>query len=147
MAAPELRYVLDQNLAPVGEAIALVRDDVASPGSGRLPEVPWGMADPDWIPIVARLDLIAVTRDKLNKTATGEVEALLEHGLRVVRLTGKRELTKWGSSSSSPRRARRVVGSPRAGDRSRWERSLGSEDPARRGGRRAEAHSDLASVR
>lgn len=80
----------------VGRALALVRTDVVHPGHPGLPEVPLGALDTDWLPIVGQRGLVVITRDRRLGTKTGELRLLRQHAVRVIALTGKRDLSKWG---------------------------------------------------
>ena len=72
-----------------------MRDDVLHPGHRLLPEVPLRTEDPDWLPIVAARDLIVLGRDKRIRYKPGERRLWLEHGLRVVALTGTKDMSTW----------------------------------------------------
>ena len=94
MAEHDLRYFVDANMMAVGKALAAARWDLVHPGHPLLPTVVAETLDHDWIPVVGALDLVVITRDQFRKN-TGEKEALLQAGLRVVRLVGKKDASKW----------------------------------------------------
>lgn len=83
---------MDENLLPVGRALAVVRRDVVHPGHRLLPEVPTGTDDVDWVAIVGGHGLVAITRDKHIRTRPAERLALVESGARLVCITGKANL-------------------------------------------------------
>lgn len=91
----EPRFFVDENVIGLGRALAEARDDVLHPGHPDLPDVPRGTLDPDWLPTIAALELIVLTRDKRMRYKPGERQLLLEHGLRVVALTGTKNMTTW----------------------------------------------------
>lgn len=90
-------FFVDQNMLPVGWALAAVRDDVLHPGHDDLPQVPLGTKDPVWLPIVgaAGLDLVVLTRDGNIRRKPGELTLYRDHGVRSFTITGKRELSMW----------------------------------------------------
>ena len=67
------------------------RDDVVYPGHLLLPEVPRGTQDLDWMPIVARMGWIALTRDRRIRSRPAELVVYREHGLRSVWIGGKHD--------------------------------------------------------
>jgi hypothetical protein len=82
----------------IGRALAAVRDDVVYPDHPDLPEIRRGALDVDWLPVVGRgaRDLVVLTRDKKIRTKSAEALALRDHGVRVIFLTGSKDLTRWG---------------------------------------------------
>lgn len=86
MAARGPVYFTDANALGLGKLLTRAgRQDVVYPGHPGLPDVRVGTPDLDWIPIVARLGLIVVTRDRRIRTRPAELRAHWEHGLRSVR--------------------------------------------------------------
>jgi len=90
-----LRFFVDENVIGLGRSLAMAREDVVTPGHPLIPEVPLGAIDPDWIPRVAQRDLVVLTRDRRMRYKPGERHLLLEHGLRVVALTGAKNMSTW----------------------------------------------------
>lgn len=88
----EPRFFVDENLLPVGRALAVVRRDVVYPGHPQFLEVPTGTDDVDWVRVVGERELIAITRDKHIRTRPAERQALVQSGARLVCLTGKANL-------------------------------------------------------
>jgi hypothetical protein len=72
----DLRYFVDESLMGLGKALAIARRDVVHPGHPLIPEVPVGALDTDWIPAVARRDLVAICRDRRIRTKSGELAIL-----------------------------------------------------------------------
>lgn len=91
----EPRYFFDENLLPIGRALAAVRGDVVYPGHRALPEVEQGADDVEWVAVIGAQGLIAVTRDRHIRTRPAERRAVLESGARLVCITGKQNLTMW----------------------------------------------------
>ena len=88
-------YFADENA--MGLAKLLIRehgrDDILYPGHGKLPEIPRGTLDLDWMPVVGRNGWIVLTRDRRIRTRPAELIAYREHGLRSVWIGGKRDHT------------------------------------------------------
>lgn len=84
-------------MLPIGQALALVRDDIVHPGHIELPQVPLGTKDLVWLPIVgsAQLDLVVITRDQAIRAKAAELAAFKANGVRAFFLTGKKDLTRW----------------------------------------------------
>lgn len=91
----EPRFFVDENVIGLGRALAEARDDVLHPDHDELPEVPMRTKDPDWLPVVARLDLVVLGRDKRIRRKPAERQLWLDHGLRVVELTGTKDMSTW----------------------------------------------------
>jgi hypothetical protein len=89
------RYFADENA--MGLAKLLIRDhdrdDVVHPGHPRLPEIPRGTADLEWMPVVGRNGWIVLTRDRRIRTRPAEQLAYWEHGLRSVWIGGRHDHT------------------------------------------------------
>jgi len=67
------------------------RDDVVYPGHPLLPEVPRGTQDLDWMPIVAQMGWIALTRDRRIRSRPAELVVYREQGLCSVWIGGKHD--------------------------------------------------------
>lgn len=87
------RFFADETDLALGRALARDRDDVVFPGHPDLPEVPRGALDDEWLPVIGRLMLVVITRDKNIRRRSGEKRAWLEHRVRGVVLTGTRSQT------------------------------------------------------
>jgi hypothetical protein len=86
-------YFTDENALGLGKLLRRSgRDDVLYPGHEDLSEVALGMADLDWMPVVADRGLIVLTRDKHIRTRPAELRAYLEHGIRSVWIGAKQDL-------------------------------------------------------
>ena len=86
-------YFADENLRGLGVLLRRAgRDDVVYPGHEELPEVPVGTSDVEWMHVVARMDMIVLTRDKHIRTRPAELAAYRELGIRSVWLGSKRDL-------------------------------------------------------
>lgn len=91
----QLRFYVDESAVGLGKAMAAARRDTIHVGHRLIPECPYGVLDPDWIPAVAQRDLIAIGRDKRIRTKPEEIRQLMDAGLRVFRIGGKRDLATW----------------------------------------------------
>jgi hypothetical protein len=87
---------VDESALGLGKTLAAARDDVVHVGHPLIPECPVGSLDPDWIQAVAARDLIVIGRDKRIRTRPAEVQQLVNAGLRVFRIGGKKDATTWG---------------------------------------------------
>jgi hypothetical protein len=93
MAVPGPVYFTDENTLGLGKLLRRSgRDDVRYPGHVALPEVPVGTPDLDWMPVIARLDLVVVTRDRRIRTRPAELRAYWAFGIRSVWLGAKQDL-------------------------------------------------------
>lgn len=93
VAGNEPAYFTDENLLGLGKLLTRSgRTDVVYPGHPDLPEVPLGAPDLDWMPRVAKRGLIVLTRERRIRTRPVELTAYREHGIRSVRVGGKRDL-------------------------------------------------------
>lgn len=93
MSTSGLTYFTDENALGLGKLLQRRgRADVVYPGHGDLPEVPVGTADLDWMPVVGRLNLIVVTRDKRIRTRPAELRTYWEYGIRSVWLGAKQDM-------------------------------------------------------
>lgn len=73
-ARPGLVYFTDENTLGLGKLLRRNgRDDVVYPGHEGLPAVPLGTPDLEWMPVIAELDLVVVTRDRRIRTRPAEL--------------------------------------------------------------------------
>lgn len=69
MAAPGWVYSTDEKTLVLGKLLRRSgRADVLYPGHDNLPDVPVGTPDLEWMPTLAKLDLVLVTRDRRIRT-------------------------------------------------------------------------------
>jgi hypothetical protein len=92
---PPLRFYADESVLGVGKALATARRDLVHPGHPLVPELPLGVLDPDWIPVVASKGLVVILRDRHIRTKPVERDLLRRHGLRAFWLAGKRDMDTW----------------------------------------------------
>ena len=90
-----LRWFVDETSLGLGKMLAIARTDVVHPGHFNLGNVPTGTADTVWMPIVASLGLVVISRDKRIRTKPAELAAFRAAGLRVFWISGKRDLSNW----------------------------------------------------
>jgi hypothetical protein len=93
--AAELRFFVDESALGLGKTLERARRDVIHPGHPLIPTIPPGTLDPNWIPEVASRDLIVIARDRHIRTKPGERRLLVEYGLRVFWIAGKKDLSNW----------------------------------------------------
>ena len=92
----EMRWFVDQTSLGLAKALAMLRGDVVYPGHRRgAAEIPEGCKDPVWMPVVARLGLVVISRDRHIKSKQGELEAYLALGLRAFWIAGDKDLGNW----------------------------------------------------
>lgn len=93
MSRPGPVYFTDENTLGLGKLLRRSgRTDVLYPGHEDLPEVPVGTPDLDWMSVLARLDLVVVTRDRRIRTRPAELRAYWEFGIRSVWIGAKQDL-------------------------------------------------------
>lgn len=86
-------FFTDENALGLGKLLRRGgRDDVVHPGHEGLPDVPLGTPDLDWMPVVATMNLVVMTRDKRIRTRPIELQSYWEHGIRSVWIGAKRDL-------------------------------------------------------
>lgn len=93
--ADGLRFYVDESALGLGKALAIARKDTIHVGHPLIPECPLGVLDPDWIPQIARRNLVVIGRDKKIRTKPVEIRELMAAGLRVLRIGGKRDAPTW----------------------------------------------------
>lgn len=95
MALPsDPAFFMDENLLGMGKLLMRAgRHDVVYPGHADLPEVPLGTPDLEWMPTVATRGLVVMTRERRIRTRPVELAAYRDHGIRSVRIGGKRDLS------------------------------------------------------
>ena len=87
------RWFADESVLGFGKLLARQRPDVLYPGHPKLPDVPLGALDVEWMPVVADLGLIAFHRDKKIRTRPLEVLQYRERGLRSIWFGGKKDMS------------------------------------------------------
>ncbi len=89
------RWFVDETSLGLGKMLAIARDDVVHPGHFSLPTVPTGTLDTVWMPIVAAMGLVVISRDKRIRTKPAELAAFRSAGLRTFWIAGKKDLSNW----------------------------------------------------
>jgi len=90
---PRPVYFTDENVLGLGRLLrGQGREDVLFPGHERLPGVPLGAPDLEWMPIIADLGLVVLTRDRRIRTRPAELNSYLELGIRSVWMGAKQDL-------------------------------------------------------
>lgn len=84
------RFFVDENDLALGKALREIHNDVVYPGHVELPEIPRGALDDEWLPVVASLGLVVITRDQRIRYRPVEKRLWMEHGVRGFVLTGRR---------------------------------------------------------
>ena len=95
MSASGLRYFVDECCLGLGKLLAIARQDVVHPGHRSLPDIPVGTLDTRWMPVVAQLGLVVISRDRHIRTRPAERRLFREHGVRAVWIAGKRDVSTW----------------------------------------------------
>lgn len=90
-----VRFYVDESALGLGKTLEAARKDVLHAGHKLIPECPLGTLDTDWIPAVARRDLIVIARDRHIRTRPQELRVFADAGLRVFWIAGKRDLPTW----------------------------------------------------
>ena len=91
------RFFVDENDLALGRALRVAHNDVVYPGRPDLPEVPRGALDDDWLPVVASLRLVVITRDQRIRYRPVEKQLWMQHKVRGFVLTGRRSQSTFDS--------------------------------------------------
>ncbi len=76
MSAPGPVYFTEENTLGLGKLLQRSgRTDVLYPGHEDLPDVQVGTPDLQWMPVLARLELVLVTPDRRIRTRPAELRA------------------------------------------------------------------------
>ncbi|MDZ7882210.1 MAG: hypothetical protein U5N53_04540 [Mycobacterium sp.] len=90
IAIGDVKYVVDENLLSLGNAMVAVRRDTARFSRAPVEELlPRGILDTDWIPIVGDRGWVMITNDRRLRTRPVEAQLAITHRLKVVHLHGK----------------------------------------------------------
>jgi hypothetical protein len=100
-----IRFYVDADLLGVAKVLVGVRADVTHPGDpggmgldglprAACPIAP-GAKDAIWIPKVAALGWVIITRDRHVQSRPAERRAIVDHGARVITLDARHALNKW----------------------------------------------------
>lgn len=105
MRPAAVRFYFDADILGLGKLIATLRPDCTYPGDRgavihRRERPPCLITstdtpDRDWIPLVAEAGYLMVTRDRLISRRVAEREAVVQHGARMVVLSGRDAKTTW----------------------------------------------------
>ena len=101
-----IRFYFDADVIGLGKLLVQVRADVTYAGDrggvgiDRRPRPPSpiipGVPDPDWIPKVAAMGWLVVTRDRHMLSRPAERQEIVQSGARHIRLDPSRgQLSKW----------------------------------------------------
>lgn len=95
----QVRFYIDADVLGLAKILVQVRPDVTYPGDPggvkfkrRRPECPIKTTQTDddiWIPTVTSQGWLIITRDRHIQVQPREIEAVREHGARMVRLVGE----------------------------------------------------------
>lgn len=94
MASPssEIRWFVDESALGLGKRLAAVRPEVIYAGHPSLPDLPLGLLDIEWMPLVAARSWVAIRRDRRIHTRPDEVKVFAGVALRTVWLGGKKDM-------------------------------------------------------
>lgn len=85
-----VRFYVDEDILGLGYGMMWLRHDVSTCGEAPFAEaLPRGIKDPEWIPVVAELGLIAITNNRKIRTNPIEAGCAVSSGARVIGLAGK----------------------------------------------------------
>lgn len=100
-----VRFYLDADVLGLARLICQERSDCTYPGDPGIvirkrrrepcPVTSPGAKDPDWIPVVARLGWLIITRDRHINERLGELQVVRDHGAKIVNLAGTDAGTIW----------------------------------------------------
>lgn len=90
-----LRFYVDESALGLGKTLAAARKDTVHCGHPLVTSCPLGIKDPQWIPLVAGMGLVAIGRDKRMRTRDAEFPLIEAHALRIFRIGTKRDLSTW----------------------------------------------------
>lgn len=101
MARPtlaEARFFVDENALGLARSLVPARRDVVHPGHRLLlPDVPLGTLDTDWLPVVGRLSLVVISRDKRIRTKPANLAAFRAAEARAFWIAGEKDLGTWAT--------------------------------------------------
>ncbi len=89
------RWFVDETSLGLGRALATVRGDVLYPGHRRLLEVPESTPDLEWMPVIAELRLVVISRDRHIKSKQAELQAYIDYRIRAFWIAGDRDMGNW----------------------------------------------------
>ena len=87
----EARWYFDESVLGPAKILDRRRNDVVYPGHDLVPALPRGVADTDWIPVVAEMGWVTFCRDRRIRTRPGERTIAREAGLHMVWFAGKQD--------------------------------------------------------
>jgi len=100
-----VRFYFDADILGLAKVVARLRSDVTYPGDPggtvhkrerpACPITTTGTLDPEWIPVVAARGWLIITRDSRIQERRAELDAVHDHGARMVALAGKEATGTW----------------------------------------------------
>lgn len=117
MKTAEVRFYFDEDLLRLGGIVASLRPDATFPGDPGATinwrtrpacPIPHGAKDTDWVPEVAARGWLIVTRDFNIRKNLAERRAVLNHGAKMVALSGEDARFTWPKLELFMRNWRRV---------------------------------------
>lgn len=100
-----VRFYMDADVLGLGKLVAGLRHDVTFPGDvgdvihkrqrSACPVTTPKALDTEWIPTVAGMGWLAITRDSQIQSHASEIGAVMDHGAKLVALSGKTARTTW----------------------------------------------------
>jgi hypothetical protein len=101
----DVRFYFDADVLGLAKLLAQERVDFTYPGDpgGRIkkrdrppcPLVSPSATDPEWIPIVAALGWVIITRDRHIQDRRAEINAVRDHGAKMLNFTGDEAKSTW----------------------------------------------------
>lgn len=100
----QVRFYVDADVLGLAHILAGLRIDVTYPGDPgavihrrKRPPCPIAASalDPQWLPKVAAQDWLVITRDRRIQQHKREIDAVREHGVKMIALAGDDAVNKW----------------------------------------------------
>lgn len=121
MAKPaEVRFYFDADVLGLARVVCDLRSDCTYPGDPGAtikrrtrpasPVTSPATKDPIWLPIVAARRWVIISRDSHIASRPGEIDAVRQHGARLVVLSGKEARGPWEQLEILLARWRRIEG-------------------------------------
>jgi hypothetical protein len=119
-----VRFYFDADVLGLAKAINTFRADITFPGDpggivfrrlrSPCPITTTATPDVEWIPVVAERQWLIITRDSRIQEHRAELNAVREHGARMVALSGREAMNRWDQLEILMCQWRRIEAATRA---------------------------------